>query len=279
MKLNPCRRIRQTISLEADVKGRKEGKMRTIKEFFESKRAQCARLVEELEALNSTLSDIQTKYFEDDKICVLLAGKLTAARLAQSPTCLSLEAELKQARWNRDRGKRSFNARKDDLCREIESFTREPIKRFHQECLDLVKSLSKLYKFERLEPSHNPLTGKRLRWDVKVSHNSAALTMARDRVFEAIRDVQDMIHCSLEDVEKRITEYKLEFANFDLKTMQIEVISESLVDMMQPQRDVSGNLQPATLLGDGKVLLHPMPGEAGRLDALNDRISNLEKKL
>jgi hypothetical protein len=250
-----------------------------ISEYSASQKRESEQLAKELEAHMATWPQVKTKFDEIDQQCIALAARFSAARMAASPTVLELEAELKKCRWKRDDGKTRFTIRRDELRREIEAFTREPIHKFHQECLDRVQGLSKLYKYERLEPSHN-FDGRRVRYGVKISHNTAALSRMKDRIFAAIKEVNDMLHSPLADVEKRISEFCREFENFEYDSMVVEEVSEQQAADMQPGREEPASGNRGIKQPDGHIHIFKDDTKiAPRLKSLENKISFLEKTI
>jgi hypothetical protein len=247
-----------------------------ISEFFDSRKRDSAAAVEELQKHLETWPEVEAEFKRQDvDVCIPLAGKLASARLAASPTTITIEAELKRARWDRDRAKQNFSIRRAELMRMVESCTRPLIDGFHEECLARVKRLSSKYNFEILENSHD-LEGRRRRQTVRVSHNAAALDAAKDRIFAGMREVRDMNLSSLAVLENRIGQLRAEFDNFDFTTLQIEEVDEDTAKSMRPQKPESDDLQSAYIIGPDKKDHILINKDAGRINDLKNRITKLE---
>lgn len=246
-----------------------------VSEYLDSKKRASQQLVDELAAHTATWPAVLAEYNRLDAECIPLARRVLELREARSPQLAAAEATLKLARWKRDGTKQRHSLRRDELHRQIEAFTRDPIQKAVLDWIDLVRGLSKFYRFEKIEPSHD-FDGKRKRYGVKVSHNADALDAAKKRIFAALNEVRDMQHCSLSAVEKRIAELNMEFSNLDISTMVVEDVSEDQANDMKPQKQDSGDMDKATLMPGGKLHIHPRVTD-GKVQDLSDRISKLEK--
>jgi hypothetical protein len=246
-----------------------------VSDFFNARYRESERLVQELEAHQALWPDIMARYAMIDGECIELAAKLAAARLAQSPSQISLEADLQRKRWARDAEKHRHSNKRDELHRQIESYTGKPIRKFAEECLQRAKDLSKKYTFEILEPAHD-LDGRRRRGSVKISHNWDRLTAAKERIFSGMREISEMRHSTLSALETRIKNLRAEFENFDYATLQVEEVTEIQAKDMAPPKEDSSIPQKGTLMPDGKVWVHPQP-DSPRVSQLADRITQLEK--
>jgi len=246
-----------------------------ISEYFDSKKRESAELVRQLQEHLKKWPEVKAEYDRIDAECISLAGKLNAERLAGSPKALATESELKATRWRRDGTKHDHSLQRNKLHTAIEALTGKPIFEFHHYCLDFVKNLSKLYRYERVEPSHD-IMGRRVRFNVVISHNSEALSKARDRVFECMREIDGMKYRALADIEKKIKEFEVEFAAFNLSTMRIEEVSEHRAAEMEPTKE-SDDLDKGILLPGGAVRLLEKKGTDSKLDILAGRISKLEQ--
>jgi hypothetical protein len=249
-----------------------------VQDYFDSKKRESARLVQELAEHMATWPAVIRQFDEiDEQECIPLARKWNDAKAAGSPKVVALEADLKQARWRRDGLKRNFGIRRDELVRQIESFTREPISKFHLEALDLARNIAKLYRYQRLEPAHD-MDGKRRRATVRITHNTDALIRAKDLIFERIKEVQGMNLSPLADVKQRIAEIRQEFFHLDTSTMQIEEIEEHREPDYRPTPD-TGDSDKGMLLPGGGFHIHPPKADAARINNLSDRLSKLEKAI
>jgi len=219
-----------------------------ISEYFDRQKRESAKLAEALAAHMATKDEMQLQYDAADEKCIALAAKLRACLDAGSPRAISIDAELRKLRSQRDGIRSKFFRTRDDLQRKLEGFTREPIRKFCEQNYERLAGLPALYLFERVEPSHN-LDGKRLRHGVRVTHNADALDRARDAIFAGVRAVRDMRYCNLEDVEMRIKKLRREFDDFDCSTMQIEEVSEAVAREMRPQEPNNTPLPMAIHVG------------------------------
>jgi len=225
--------------------------MKALKELFDNQSKRSAELVTELHAHEETWPEIKREYDELDKHCIEIASRLVAANLAASPTAFALEIELRNARWDRDRGKGVFNRRRSDLHREISALTGPTINGFMTFCLERAKALLAEFKFFTDERKYNFLTDGRT---VIVRHNGVVLEKAKESIFAAMKTVREMPYRPLSEIQSQIAEFKKQFDEFDLLTLKSEEITEQgLHDMKaQPEPDKFTIAYP---VGDGRLVL------------------------
>jgi hypothetical protein len=130
--------------------------------------------------------------------------------------------------------------------------------------LDRVQNLSKLYRYEKIESAYDD-DGRKRRRTVRVSHNAAALSKAKDRYFEGIREIGAMNYCSLADVEKRIAELVLEFDAFRYNSMTVEEVTPQRNADLRPKEKEKGQaLEAIHTAGPGSDLLILGESESAR---------------
>jgi hypothetical protein len=246
-----------------------------LQEIFDSQARECSRLVAELEEHNKTWPEVKSEFDRIDREeCIVKARSVNDARSAGSPTYYALEGELKRSRWKRDGIASAFRRRRDELQTEIEKFTGEPIRNFHNDCLDRVKNLSKLYHYERDEKIYNVYADA---ITVRIRHNGAALDDAKNQIFEALKEVQGMRHSALSALKEKIEFYREQFDDFDFSTMEAATVSEQAARDMAPGKPDSTPAQSGMFMPDGSIHLFAPPADAARLNSLSDRLSKLEK--
>jgi hypothetical protein len=225
-----------------------------IADFLNSKRRESQSLCDALAEHEATKPEVDAEYNRLDDICAPLARKVSDLSIAGSPRAFEAQAELRRAKMVRDGVRAAYGRKREDLLRQIQALTREPINKFHDRCLQLVKGLSSLYQFSRLETVRNPFNDRVL---VRIRHNGAALQAAQDLILRRMREVRGLQDCPLEAVEKRIGECEREFYLIDTSTLEVEEVSESVARTMKPSNPT------AELAGD-------------RISNLSGRIAALE---
>jgi len=225
--------------------------MKALKELFDNQSKRSAELVTELRAHEETWPAIKHEYDQRDKACIAIASRLAAANLAASPTTFALEIELRNARWDRDRGKGVFNRRRSDLHREISTLTGPTINRFVTFCLERAKTLLAEFKFFSDDKKYNFLTDSRT---VIVRHNGAALEKAKESIFAAMKTVREMPYHPLSEIKSRIAEFKKQFDEFDLLILETEEVTEQAASDMKPKTEPD-KFTIAYPVGDGSLVL------------------------
>jgi len=142
--------------------------MKALRALFDSQSKQSEKLVQELADHEKSWPAVKAAYDERDKECVASAAQLAAARLAGSPTALSIEVELKQRRLERDRTKADFSRQRDQISVQLEAITSPEIRRFCDEALQRAKDLHKLRRVETGQTWFTPAGAK----IVTVTHNA-----------------------------------------------------------------------------------------------------------
>ncbi len=208
-----------------------------LKQFLESEEHESERLVRELEAHEAGWPALKTEFDKIDKQCVVLAQRHLAEVYAGSPKAIETEADLKKLRWKRDGIKSAFSRKRDELLTKIQAHTRHDIDEFVIESLDRAKSLGRLYQFQRIATAQNILTDRKT---VRITHNGAALESARDRIFEAMKQVRAMQNRPVAEVRARVAEFEAEFAGFRLSTMRVEEVSPRQAEEMRPESSSVG---------------------------------------
>ncbi len=247
-----------------------------IQEFFDSKKRESARLVSELDAHVATWPEEKKRFDAIDVQCIALASRWNNARAAGSPTVFELEAELIKLRRQRDSIKYQHQIKRDSLHQKIEVFSRPVITDAAEELLDSMKKLSGLYSFERVEPARD-IMGRRVRETVLVRHNGEALDKCRARIMELRKNLMEMMHCSLADIEDFIAAAKKEIAHFPLNTLEILEISETQAADMRPQPETT-DLDKGTMIVPGVLHVHPRL-DKNRVQGLANKVSFLEKTI
>jgi hypothetical protein len=249
-----------------------------VSEYFDSRKRESQKLVEELAQHEAGWPAVLAQYNAIDGECVTLAGKLAAARTAQSPTAYELEGQLKQVRWKRDGLKRDHQLRRDELHRAISIFTGPAIHKFRELCLQKIAGLAELYRFEQLTSARSS-DGRRLQNTVKIQHNQAALNAARDKILAAMREAEAMQYFSLGDLEQCIVEFRKTFDAFDLDSLEIISVSEERLAEMKPEnRNPAGSGNVAHVFSDGSTHVFENPAASAQIARLGDRLEKLEKQ-
>jgi hypothetical protein len=249
----------------------------SVNEFFSSQEKESERLCKELEEHMAEWLEVKRQYESEDQKAIETAHQLGAARLAGSPTALSIEADLILLRRKRDGIKHVFQLRRDALHHEIETYSREPIREFSEFAIDSLHGLSQLYSAERVEGMRDLVSGRKIRESVSIRHNARALDACRDRILELRKAAEGMLHRPLAEINNFIRDAKAEIERFPVTTMEIcEVSEDKARDMLHPANEPSDIRESVYQFGLGmpNVITHK---DTGKLGQLADRITKLEK--
>ncbi len=244
-----------------------------ISDIFGSQNRESERLAGELAKHMAKMPAMQKEFDALDAECIDLALKYRAAADAQSPSAFEIEAALKRKRCDRDSVKVRFATERDRLRREIEGLTGETIRQFHLDCLERVEGLVRLYRFNRDEKYFDISNEKR---SVKISHNSAALADAKQKIFAAIQQIRDMRYRPLAEIEKKISEFKKAFEGFEFDSLETVIVSEQTANDMKPHEPDNSPLPTAIRIpGSGETFVL---GES-QADRLGRKLAKMRQDL
>ena len=236
-----------------------------ISELFQSQSRESERLVKELAEHESRWPEVERQYQEIDAACIVLAGKLAAARLAGSPTAFEIETDLKAARLGRDRLKHDFERERTRIHTALENLTLGEIRAFEDACLAALKSLPALSHVETL--SSDGLSGRH-----RVTHNAARLEELKESILEAKRDVRTLVHSSLPKIRERIAEWRSKWESIDTRELVEAELTDVQVGILRPPREKETDPARGIVTADGNVFVHGEPASA-RLDRRLEKLA------
>jgi len=241
-------------------------------EFLEKQISESAKIRAELDKHLTTKKQVDDEYKTVDFQCIKLAERLLPFREAWSPEALEVESTLRSRRFAKDAILSRFMNRKQELERQLETFTRQPIAEFIEESLGRMKNLGRAYKYQILEHSRDPLTEKST---FRVKHNWAGINAAREKILAGIKEIRKLNHHPLAELLGTIERFRREFDGLDATAFDVEEVDAVKDSLMRPTREPE-NFQKATLAPSGKVILHEQPSDPAVKDLAN-RITKLEK--
>jgi hypothetical protein len=229
--------------------------MKALKELLSTKEHESAALYEELLHHEGKLPEIMRQFNELDARAVELAAKMRAAVDAGSPTWISIESDLRRARWARDAVKATHSREGDRIRRALQTINGRLIQDFHLDALQRLKDLSKHFR-ETQKETYRGQNDKRY---AIVQTNDQAIENARDQILKAIVTVRAMQCRSLSDLRAEIERQLQRFDGFEFDTMVEKIITLQMLRIARDDRKPDRTV------------------DAGRVNDLNARINALER--
>lgn len=244
-----------------------------ISEYFDSLKGENARLIKGLAEHMGRQSAMQTEYDAVDLECVKLAAKLAAERLAGSPRAIATEADLILLRRKRDAIKYNFQRIRNDFQQRIENTTQQIISETGEKWLKLARDLPEKYEYSRngeIDPRGNI-------GHVRISTNAEALGEAKTLILQARRELLQMRHLSLSEIEQHIHKFERQYELLDLSVLTVEEVTPEEALERQPGTEPM-NISQSIYKYPGMpsfVVTDPDANIAPRLKSLEKKISSL----
>jgi hypothetical protein len=141
--------------------------------------------------------------------------------------------------------------------------------------IDELRDLPGLRVVRTIEQQYNPVNQKR---SVTVETNAGAYEQAKTLLVDGLRRIDGLQFSSIPEIQAYIDALEAKLRSIDFKKLsRLEGLTPQAAEELQPETD-AGPSQKGTLI-DGRLYVHPLPSDPGKIADLANRVDRLEKNI
>lgn len=244
----------------------------SLKEFFDKQSRESVEIKKQIDEHKKTEPAMWEEYNRIDAKCIKQAAKYNDEKVVESPKAITTGAELLTLRRRRDDVKFVYQHKLNQLRLKQEGLTRSLITKTAEKWMQYAKNLPN----RSIAQSQSVIDRRGNVRHYAVKHNWKVLNEAEQKILESRKELMQMQHCSIPEINDFITKAENEFNAMDLTVLELEEVKttervKQLTEKRQPDNFAVGTLMP-----DGSTYIHPPKGTLPRLQNLSDRLEKLE---